>query len=764
VFRSIQRLRDFGVFVDLRKTATLQDFGAKNILYGWNYSGKTTLSRLFASIGSGIAYPDCPGATFQVDTSTGHSVTHTTLTPPQWKVAVFNSDFIRQNLSWDGGDFQSILLLGDDAIEAQKEIERQTRMLGRRHRYSADALTAVAAVDTRIAEARTALAKSIKTTLGIVESFTAANLPALLAKLPVSPSDAVLSAEELAADIKTALTQQRDMPANVGTLVPPTLHIEAFVDEMQPLMSHVPAVSELIDYLRDHPAVSRWVEDGLTLHAGLSHCEFCGGQLTDERLERLKGHFSKDLAEHRNALNALIGRIKASAISTIWLTPAQFTTTFQQEAQSSEERLAEVCRAYNDELDRLITALATKRENPFEQINPTVVASSVAPALTESFEAAAALIARNNESIGNFPTEKGDAVQRVKMHFIAQFVTDENQAALKTRTERLRELETTANTSAARLKASIQALNAKIDRAQKGRERLNERIEQLLGTGVIQIEVVPTEDESRFALRRQGHPAKNLSDGERTAIAFAFFLTKLEEHPNLAEVIVYIDDPISSLDSNHVFQVYAIIEATFFRKVDQPKGDSKWSTSCAQLFISTHNFEFLEMLKKLPIKNEKTADGARYFMVKRTGPETSTLVDLPLSLHKHSSEYHYLFSVIHEFVEHPTKDDVGQLLALPNVLRRFVELYTYMRLPEAGSTVDIRLAALVGTEKSHRITKLLHHFSHLETVDRLASHTEVLADIEAVVDEVMDLLRTDGAHLNALMQGIPPKPEPVVAQ
>jgi wobble nucleotide-excising tRNase len=349
------------------------------------------------------------------------------------------------------------------------------------------------------------------------------------------------------------------------------------------------------------------------------------------------------------------------------------------------------------------------------------------------------------------------------MHFIAQFATDENQAALKTRTERLRELETTANTSAARLKAAIQALNAKIDRAQKGRERLNERIEQLLGSGVIQIEVVPADGESRFALRRQGHPAKNLSDGERTAIAFAFFLTKLEEQPKLEEVIVYIDDPISSLDSNHVFQVYAIIEATFFKKVDQPQGDPKWSTSCAQLFISTHNFEFFEMLKKLPIKKETVPDGARYFMVKRTGPETSTLVDLPLSLRKHTSEYHYLFSVIHEFLEHPTKDDVGQLLALPNALRRFVELYTYMRLPEAGSTVDNRLAALVGAEKSHRITKLLHHFSHLETVDRVASHTEVVADIEAVVNEVMDLLRTDGPHLKALMQAIPPKPEPVVA-
>lgn len=42
----------FGVLDDFKwnRDNKLQDFKEKNIIYGWNYSGKTTLSRLFSSL------------------------------------------------------------------------------------------------------------------------------------------------------------------------------------------------------------------------------------------------------------------------------------------------------------------------------------------------------------------------------------------------------------------------------------------------------------------------------------------------------------------------------------------------------------------------------------------------------------------------------------------------------------------------------------------------------------------------------------------
>jgi hypothetical protein len=88
-------------------------------------------------------------------------------------------------------------------------------------------------------------------------------------------------------------------------------------------------------------------------------------------------------------------------------------------------------------------------------------------------------------------------------------------------------------------------------------------------------------------------------------------------------------------------------------------------------------------------------------------------------------------------------------------MRRFVELYTYMRLPWPNSTVDQRAEELFGREKTHRITKLLHHFSHLESIERLATNTNLIADIEAVVEEVMTLVKEDRPHFDALQKSLP---------
>lgn len=749
VIRSIQRLRQFGVFDDFRKTAALSDFGSKNIIYGWNYSGKTTLSRLFAALGRGTPYAECPSATFEVQTSTGQSVTEATLSTSNLKVEVFNSDFVAMNLSWTGEDFQSILLLGDESIEAEKAIEHWSKRLNECRGRWAGTRTKISDIEGRIGGAKTTAAKSIKTTLQIVEAFNATHLASEITRLPADPQQAVLSDEDYAADMRVAMASEKDQLPAVQSISTPSLSLMAMLPQATTLLEYLPAISTTLDHLRAHADIARWVEQGLSLHDDMSVCEFCGGPLTEERLKQLRGHFSKDLAQHKASLNALLTRLEKAQLATGWLTATAFSTQFQVDAATLSTRLKQLCEAYNDDLVRLMTAIQEKSDDPFVALPAPALFPDITPILENAFIQAQDLIHRNNKSIGNFGQEKKSAIGRLKSHFAAKFSLDKNLAREGKDRERALRYQGRLKMLGEGIGKLIKDLQAKIDRAQKGRERLNERISGLLGTGIIQIEVVHVNDTDRFTLRRQGQPARNLSDGERTAIAFAFFLTKLEEHKSMDDVIVYIDDPISSLDSNHVFQIYSIIEKTFFKKASQPGGQEKWVTSCQQLFLSTHNFEFFEMLKKLPVGGK--AD-ERYFFIKKTGPISSTLVDLPDSLRRYTSEYHYLFSVIQDFVQNPSKDDLGQLLALPNALRRFVELYTYMRLPWPGSSVEKRLAALIGAEKSLRITKLLHHFSHLETVERLATHSNVIADIEAVANEVMTLLQEDPVHLAALMR------------
>lgn len=63
---------------------------------------------------------------------------------------------------------------------------------------------------------------------------------------------------------------------------------------------------------------------------------------------------------------------------------------------------------------------------------------------------------------------------------------------------------------------------------------------------------------------------------------------ELKESTDGKKLVIYIDDPISSLDSNHIFFIFSLIENVIACK-----------KKYGQLFISTHNLDFLKYLKRL---------------------------------------------------------------------------------------------------------------------------------------------------------------------
>lgn len=83
----------------------------------------------------------------------------------------------------------------------------------------------------------------------------------------------------------------------------------------------------------------------------------------------------------------------------------------------------------------------------------------------------------------------------------------------------------------------------------------------------------------------------SLSEGEKTALAFAYFISKIKyeildnSQAEIRENIVVIDDPISSLDENRLYGTACLINEIF--------SDAK------QLFILSHNIIFLKFIGNL---------------------------------------------------------------------------------------------------------------------------------------------------------------------
>lgn len=521
--------------------------------------------------------------------------------------------------------------------------------------------------------------------------------------------------------------------------------------EANKLLSIVPEFSNTIQYFIENPDVANWAELGITLHKEKSKCEFCGNDLKEDRVNELLAHFSEDLKNHKEALENLINSLNKCKLSKPTYQKSDFYKELWENFQEKDKNLKDSISNYNVQIDNLIILIGNKKGKPFEKITDFSSVSDNSESVLQNVTSYNELISDNSKITDDFEKTKTDSIEILKKHYTAKFIDEIKIANKEEKINIYKVRETNYNAIKETLIVEIRALEAEISKAHKGKEILNEYIAKFLGRDEIKVVVVKEGEKERFKLKRSDTKAVNLSEGEKTAIAFSFFLTKLLECKDFSKTIVYIDDPISSLDSNHIFQVNALLKDFFFTKENPEIENSSTILTCLQLFLSTHNFDFFNLLRELP----KPKDSNKfYYYVKRINENESIIDKLPKSLENYSSEYHYLFELIYNFNKSDVKD-FQILMGIPNAVRRFVELYTYSRIPaNTSSSVDNRAELLWGTEKSKRILKVFHYFSHSNNIERIIKHSDLMCDIESAVDDLINLVKTDTLHFTELEKAI----------
>lgn len=744
MIKGIKRIKGLGVFGDYSQPPGTDEFRAKNLIYGWNYSGKTTLSRIFAHLERGDFSPDLAGYSFVLESDRG-PVTEASAKTSGLVVRVFNSDFIHENLNFSGSIARPILLLGAESEEAQTRLGQLLELRKRINQATAKHEKKRDDADRATADMKKKAAAAIKDTLQLTEIYTATQLDRDLGTFRLSV-DCMLTPEQLESDIKLARTSDElALPAlpriDVGSSLP------ELWKEAARLLVQKPEMANAIEYLTQNAAIARWIEAGIPLHEHKENCEFCGNSLSALRIKELRDHFSKDQAEFRVKLESLLQRV--SGVQLAFAPPSALSLNAQfRDRYTAAAAAANLAAEAHDRLvERLEQEVREKIAAPFAQRVLGEFDQAPVDAWIKSGKALDEIIGEHNALAQHFKSEKREAIKRARLHYVQAFEKevdlDRRVAARSLSEKHIDRLQKMGKDN----DRQRQELEATISQSQKGREEINQRIESLLGADSIQIKVVKVEGEERFQLvRRDGRAARHLSEGEKTAVAFSFFLAKLKELKDFDKAIVYIDDPISSLDSNHIFQVAATIREVFFEQDGGPGGE--WKTKCRQVFFSTHNFEFFGLLRELPVNSKKTAN----YLVKRISPTASSFGNMPPSMAKYSSEYHFLFSVLEDFRRSADKADYKILMHIPNAVRRFVELYTYSKYPDGiNGSVDQRAEKLFGVEKAKRILKVLHYFSHANNIERIASNSDLICDIANAVDDLMDLLQErDQLHLEAL--------------
>jgi len=122
MIKRIEFIKKFGIFSNFRWNDNLPEFAKLNLIYGWNYSGKTTLSRIFQALEHKKLSKEYSVAHFQLLTEDGSRVSSTDLSAVP-AVRVFNRDYVEANFS---GDYSapSIFIVGEKNISLKKRLEQ----------------------------------------------------------------------------------------------------------------------------------------------------------------------------------------------------------------------------------------------------------------------------------------------------------------------------------------------------------------------------------------------------------------------------------------------------------------------------------------------------------------------------------------------------------------------------------------------------------------------------------------------------------------
>jgi len=267
---------------------------------------------------------------------------------------------------------------------------------------------------------------------------------------------------------------------------------------------------------------------------------------------------------------------------------------------------------------------------------------------------------------------------------------------------------------------------------------------------------------------RGGKSAFNLSEGECSLIAFCYFIAKLEEPESKGkELIIYIDDPISSLDGNHIFFMFSLIEGLIAKPIKNADGSNGYRYK--QLFISTHNLDFLKYLKRLSIPKKKITVGEgkarnvedkENFMLERNG-RGSNIILMPAYLNDYITEFNYLFQQIYKCRDQTMANECYEpFYGFGNNLRKFLEAFLYFKYPWHDDKNDSfeKIKKFFGDEDATAIAlinRLNNEYSHLESIpDRGFKPLEV-PEISRVANFVLDKMhKSDPDQYNYLLKSI----------
>lgn len=780
----ISEIKNFSIFrnFEWEKNLSLEnnqtyDFKDINIFYGRNYSGKTSLSKIIRTLETKKLPPKYENPDFKISYD-GGEITPFTLTNFQHPIYVYNSDFVKENLKFIHNEDDNIesfsVTLGGDNQQILDRIQELKDELGSNEGNNKSGIY----LDIHNKENEVKNAKENHSTKN-------RDLEKLLSDKATRSSDSIKNRHErfgnirydkrhLEADISEVLNinyqqltqKQRELFENIiqqrelsapPELLPYTLNFSSLINSTTQILKTIVGSSQKIEELVQNSDLNSWVQEGHHLHKDRTTCAFCTNEITEKRQIELRHHFDQETQILQNRISDGIEHINNL------LEGQSFKISFDinHYYQKYHDTLAELKADLQSTLDlqkaslkQITNLLKQKNRQLFTELEaeyPLDYSDHIKAILEQISRIRDECIQLNSE----LKTKQSEAKNALRLDHVYHFLQTINYTQLTSDIELVSQaiapLETELNILKIRKDAILSEIETEEDKLKSEGEackRINEILQHDFGHQHLSLEPIETSSTNgqsiKFEIQRLKNGSKtkahNLSEGECSLIAFCYFLAKIQDDLDQdKKPIIWIDDPICSLDSNHIFFIFSLIEERICK-------EKKFS----QLFISTHNLEFLKYLRRisgveddrniLNIGENKRKAG--YYLIQRHD-YFSTIKKMPIYLSKFLTEFNFLFEQIYKCatVNHIDDSNFHIFYNFGNNARKFLEIYTFYKFPSPSYQLDNQLKAFWGDQIFKTLTDRIHNeYSHLtgilERGETITDQPEMQKSARAIIEKV----------------------------
>ncbi|MBN2769073.1 MAG: AAA family ATPase, partial [Spirochaetes bacterium] len=683
----------------------IKEFTDINILYGRNYSGKTTLSRIVRAMETDILSDKYENPEFIVDIKNENSVNQNNFTSHNKTIRVFNEDFIKENLKFiidHNQAIQSFAIFGTN-VNLEAEIQELKNTLGSK----------IEGEETKLYKDLKNLEENFKTaqkthsdTLKSLEDqikYKAINNPNGIKYKSEKFGDQNYTTNKLKNEILEVLNdnfvvlndEQKKifldiLDENKKDPIQPKVRydfkLKEFSKESEELVTKEISSTDKIEELVKDAILNKWVKEGRIHHKNKREvCAFCNNKITESRWVELENHFDEESENLEKFILMLISKIDKEIDELkqdeIIYTKDQFYTEYHDvfetifdEYSIEVEKYIKSIKSLKDQLNKRKDDLLNLRkfEEPLNNLDNMDI-------IWEKFEE---LRIKSDQYSNELDTKQNEAKKSLRLQEVYDFTQEINYISQNNNIAELKVNEEIVEIEKNNKLEEIKNILVQIDNKQKeqkderkGAAKVREYLSDFFGHKFLDLDAVEVTDEVTgnknfvFEIQRDGKKAYHLSEGEQSLISFCYFMAKLQDiNTKSKKPIIWIDDPISSLDSNHIFFLYSLIKKEILSQND-----------FEQLFIATHNLNFLKYLKRLTgsfiNSNSKLQEyNKSYFAIYRHD-KYSTISLMPKYLKEYVTEFNYLFHQIYKCsqIEEITDANYTTFYNFGNNSRKFLE-------------------------------------------------------------------------------------------